>query len=110
MKIRSIVFSLAAAVFFAAAASVPPAARAQQGAQPAPRQAVKQPPEIVEFQNIEDQWSTALVKQDQYTLETLLSPTFIDISSAGEITTRNQRVAAMFEKVCRRRRPWNSEW
>jgi hypothetical protein len=53
---------------------------------------------IVEFQKLEDQWSTALAKQDQYTLETILSPTFVDISSVGAITTRNQQVAAMYEK------------
>lgn len=62
------------------------------------QQAAEQPPQITEFQKIEDEWSTALVKQDQFTLETILSPTFVDISSAGEITTRNTQVAAMFEK------------
>jgi hypothetical protein len=62
------------------------------------QQQTQQPPQIAEFQKIEDQWSTALVKQDQFTLETILSPTYINISSTGEITTRNQLVATMFEK------------
>jgi hypothetical protein len=62
------------------------------------QQPTQQPPQITEFQKIEDRWSTALVKQDQFTLETILSPTFINISSAGETTTRNQEVANMFEK------------
>lgn len=57
-----------------------------------------QPPQIAQFQKIEDQWSTSLVKKDQFTLETILSPTFVDISSTGEITTRNQQVANLFEK------------
>lgn len=72
--------------------SVPivPRARAQQQTQ--------QPPQITQFQKIEDQWSTALVKQDQYTLEDILSPSFVSISSSGEISTRNQEVADMFEK------------
>lgn len=61
-------------------------------------QPAQQPPQIAQFQQIEDQWSTALVKQDQFTLETLLSPTFIDLSSSGEILTRNQQVANMFQK------------
>jgi hypothetical protein len=80
----------AAAAFALLAAAVPPVALAQQ--------TLKQPPLITEFQKIEDQWSTALVKQDQYTLETILSPTFVDISSSGEISTRNQVVAVMYEK------------
>lgn len=90
---RSIVFSLAVAVFVSASAAVPPAARAQQETQQ-----TQQPPLITEFQKIEDQWSTSLVKQDQYTLETILSPTLINISATGEISTRNQVVANMFIK------------
>lgn len=75
----------------AASAALSPGSLAQQAAP-------QQPPLITQFQKIEDQWSTALVKQDQYTLETLLSPSYIDISTAGDITTRNQQVAAMYEK------------
>lgn len=62
------------------------------------QQATQQPPLIREFQKIEDQWSTSLVKQDQFTLETILSPTYVGISSTGEVMTRNQVVAALFEK------------
>ncbi|HTV04161.1 MAG TPA: nuclear transport factor 2 family protein [Acidobacteriaceae bacterium] len=72
------------------AGSVPTVALAQQS--------VQQPPLISEFQKIEDQWSTSLVKQDQFTLETILSPTFVGVSSAGQVMTRNQVVASMFEK------------
>lgn len=89
---RHTLLFLATAASFFAAASVFPIAQAQQ------QQEVQQPPLITEFQKIEDQWSTALVKQDQYTLETILSPTFVNITSAGEIDTRNQVVAAMYEK------------
>lgn len=86
---RRTLFSIATVVIFAAGLA-PLHAQTEQPAQ--------QPPLIAQFQKIEDQWSTALVKQDQFTLETILSPTFIDISSAGDITTRDQRVADMFEK------------
>jgi ketosteroid isomerase-like protein len=58
----------------------------------------QQPPEIQSFQNLEDQWSEAEVKPDQYGMELLLSPYFVDISSAGEVQTRNQLIATMFEK------------
>jgi len=57
-----------------------------------------QPPLVHKFQKIEDQWSTSLVKRDQYTLETILAPTFEDISSSGDILTSNQVVASLFEK------------
>lgn len=62
------------------------------------QQRTQQPPLIVEFQQIEDEWSTALAKQDQYSLENILSPSLINISSAGDITTRDQQVARMYEK------------
>jgi ketosteroid isomerase-like protein len=56
------------------------------------------PPEVKEFQGYEDQWSNAVVKNDQYTLEFLLSPVFVNISSAGDVTTRNQQIAMLFDK------------
>lgn len=70
--------------------------RAQQTLSVAPGQT--QPPEIKEFQGYEDQWSTAVVKADQYTVEFLLSPLEVDISSTGDVTTRNQQIAQLFDK------------
>ncbi|HEX4065558.1 MAG TPA: nuclear transport factor 2 family protein [Acidobacteriaceae bacterium] len=70
--------------------------RAQQ-AQSA-TQGQPQPPEIKQFQALEDQWSTAVVKNDQYTLEYLLSPVMIDIASSGDVTTRNQQIAMLFTR------------
>jgi ketosteroid isomerase-like protein len=75
-------------------ASVP--LRAQQAASVAPGQT--QPPEVKEFQGYEDDWSTAVMKADQYKLEFLLSPLYVDISSTGEVMTRNQKIADMFQK------------
>jgi Domain of unknown function (DUF4440) len=88
MKLRFLL--LAAAALIAATAALPLGINAQQ--------APPLPPLVAQFQKIEDDWSAAVVKQDQYTLETILSPTFVDLSSTGEITTRDQQVAAMFEK------------
>lgn len=68
------------------------AAQAQQAAPSG------QPPEIAQFQKLEDQWSDALMKRDQYSLENLISPLYVDISSGGEITTRNQQIALLYEK------------
>jgi ketosteroid isomerase-like protein len=69
---------------------------AQQAQSAAPGQTV--PPEVKEFQGYEDQWSNAVVKADQYTMEFLLSPLYVDISSTGDVTTRNQQIAELFQK------------
>ncbi|MGA2570769.1 MAG: nuclear transport factor 2 family protein [Terracidiphilus sp.] len=50
-------------------------------------------PEIALFQTIDDKWSDAVDRRDQYTLELVLSPLFVDVSSNGDVTTRNQQVA-----------------
>jgi hypothetical protein len=50
-------------------------------------------PEIVQFQKIEDSWSDAVNRRDQYALELVLSPLFVDVSASGDVTTRNQQVA-----------------
>jgi ketosteroid isomerase-like protein len=71
-----------------------------QGPTPAPVSAPAKPnvtsaesPEIREFQKIEDAWSNAVNLRDQYGLELVLSPLFVDISATGDITTRNQQLA-----------------
>ena len=52
-------------------------------------------PEIRQFQKIEDAWSEAINQRDQYALELALSPLFVDVSAVGDITTRNQQLAAL---------------
>lgn len=52
-------------------------------------------PEITQFQKIEDSWSTAVNVRDQFGLELVLSPLFVDVSANGDITTRNQQVATV---------------
>ncbi|MGA7342948.1 MAG: nuclear transport factor 2 family protein [Terracidiphilus sp.] len=49
--------------------------------------------EIAQFQKIEDSWSDSVNRRDQYGLELVLSPLFVDVSASGDITTRNQQVA-----------------
>ena len=50
-------------------------------------------PEIREFQKIENAWSDAVAQHDQYGLELVLSPLFVDVAGNGDITTRNQQLA-----------------
>lgn len=49
-------------------------------------------PEVAQFQKIEDSWSDAVNRRDQYALELVLSPLFVDVSAQGDISTRNQQV------------------
>ncbi len=51
------------------------------------------------MQKLEDQWSDAIVKRDQYGLELLLSPLYVGISANGEVSTRNQQIAQLFQKT-----------
>src|ERR1039458_7004732 len=70
---------------------------AQNPAPAAPQAAVAsaESPAIREFQKIEDAWSSAINVRDQYSLELVLSPLFVDVSAGGDITTRNQQLAQL---------------
>jgi ketosteroid isomerase-like protein len=50
------------------------------------------------FQQVEDRWSHAITKRDQYALELVLSPELIDVSASGDQKTRNQQIAMLFDK------------
>lgn len=55
-------------------------------------------PEIRELQKVEDSWSSALNQRDQYGLELVLSPLFVNVAATGEVTTRNQQVAGLISQ------------
>jgi hypothetical protein len=83
---------------FAAFALVSGSAIAQSPAPPAQKLipvATTDSPEIRELQKVEDSWSTSLNQRDQYGLELVLSPLYIDVSASGDITTRNQQLASL---------------
>lgn len=48
--------------------------------------------EIRTFQAIEDKWSQAENKHDQYGLDLVLSPLLVNVAENGDVTTRNQQV------------------
>ena len=81
-------FTVLLACCFAVAQNPAPAP-----AQPAVTSA--ESPEIREFQKIENTWSDAVNQRDQYALELVLSPLFVDVSASGDITTRNQQLAQL---------------
>ena len=76
-----------------AAAQNPKSDRAASAAAPAQGVATTQTAEVAQFQKIEDSWSDAVNRRDQYGLELVLSPLFVDVSARGDVTTRNQQVA-----------------
>ena len=76
-----------------APASAPAAAPA-----PASTATSAESPAIRELQKVEDTWSDALNKRDQYGLELVLSPLFVNVSATGEVTTRNQQVVALINQ------------
>ena len=55
-------------------------------------------PDIRELQKVEDSWSIALNQRDQYGLELVLSPLFVNVSSTGDISTRNQQVVSLINQ------------
>lgn len=74
-----------------AIAQNPPAAPAQ----PAPASSgvtTTQSADLTLFQKIEDTWANAVNQHDQYSIENVLSPLFVDVAANGDITTRNQQI------------------
>ncbi len=57
-----------------------------------------QPHGIKIFQAIEDKWSNAVVNPDQYTMDLLLDPSFVDITASGDVETRDEYIAFLFAK------------
>ncbi|HEY1805402.1 MAG TPA: nuclear transport factor 2 family protein [Terracidiphilus sp.] len=87
--------SLSAALFSCSIVTAQTPAPTPGAAPPAGENGVTETisPEILEFQKIDDSWSDAVNRRDQYSLELVLSPLFVDVSANGDVTTRNQQVA-----------------
>jgi hypothetical protein len=84
-----VLFSSSAILAQTAAPSAAPATAQVAGVASAAGQ------ELIEFQKIEDSWSASVNGRDQYGLELVLSPLFVDIAASGDVTTRNQQVAQL---------------
>ena len=56
------------------------------------------PADAETFQQLENRWSEAIGKRDQYALELVLAPELVDISETGDVTTRNQQIAMLLKK------------
>ena len=93
MKLFSIAlfagFALSSGTVFAQAPAAAPAASATTA----------ESPEIHELQKVEDNWDNALNQRDQYGLELVLSPLFVNVSATGDVTTRNQQIVALINQA-----------
>ena len=56
-------------------------------------QASADSPAVHELQLVEDKWSDAFNQRDQYGLELVLAPLYIDVSQGGVFSTRDQQIA-----------------
>ncbi len=85
------------AVLFCAA-SLAAGRGAQAQTRPAVTNGTQVPPEVREMQAVEDRWTDAINKRDQYGLELVLAPQFIGVSASGDVTTRDQQIGRLFIK------------
>ena len=65
---------------------------ATAAATPASSATTTESPEIRQFQQIEDKWSTAENQHDQYGLDLVLSPLLVNVAANGDVTTHDQQV------------------
>ncbi len=97
---KSTAFILSSVLFLSA---ISPLAGAQETASLTPP-AVNAPitttdnPAIAELQKVENKWADALNQRDQYGLELVLSPLFINVAANGDITTRNQQIVTLINQ------------
>jgi ketosteroid isomerase-like protein len=83
---------LSAFLFSSCVAIAQPPAAAPASTQSQPAVTTTQSPEVTQFQKIEESWADAVNRHDQYALELVLSPLFVDVAASGDITTRNQQL------------------
>ena len=54
--------------------------------------------QVAELQKVADRWDEAVYQHDQYALELVLAPEFINISDTGEVANRDQQISEMMMK------------
>ena len=95
MQITRLVGGFSAFLLLSSFAFAQSPAPAQPSAAPNPAVASAESPEIRDFQKIENAWADAINARDQYALELVLSPLFVDVAASGDISTRNQQLAQL---------------
>jgi len=54
--------------------------------------------QVADLQKVADRWDEAVYQHDQYALELVLAPEYIDISDTGNVTNRDQQISEMMMK------------
>lgn len=54
--------------------------------------------QVADLQKVADRWDEAVYQHDQYALELVLAPQYIDISDTGNVTNRDQQISEMMMK------------
>jgi len=75
-----------------------PLSRAQTAVDAGQVVASTTPERTAEMQKVVDHWDDAVDQHDQYALELVLAPQYIDISDTGEVFSRDQVVSQMVAK------------
>jgi hypothetical protein len=91
LLLPGLVFGVILATSSSSRAQLPMDSGAQQSA-------VQMEQNVADLQKVADRWDEAVYQHDQYALELVLAPQFIDISDTGDVTNRDQQIAAMMMK------------
>ena len=83
-----LVFGVILATSSISHAQLPMGSNAQQSS-------VQMAQNVAELQKVADRWDEAVYQHDQYALELVLAPQYIDISDTGEVTNRDQQISQM---------------
>ena len=89
--LSGLVFGVILATSCVSRAQLPMDTGAQQSAQQAALN-------VAELQKVADRWDEAVYQHDQYALELVLAPQFINISDTGSVTNRDQQISEMMMK------------
>jgi len=89
--LSGLVFGVILATSSVSRAQLPMDSNAQQSAQ-------QMALEVADLQKVADRWDEAVYQHDQYALELVLAPQFIDISDTGDVTNRDQQISDMMMK------------
>lgn len=87
--LSGLVFGVILATSSISHAQLPMESNAQQG---------QMAQDVAELQKVADRWDEAVYQHDQYALELVLAPQFIDIADTGEVTNRDQQISEMMMK------------
>ncbi|HZC44411.1 MAG TPA: DUF4440 domain-containing protein, partial [Acidobacteriaceae bacterium] len=89
--LSGLVFGVILAASSVSRAQLPMESGAQQSS-------VQMAQHVAELQKVADRWDEAVYQHDQYALELVLAPQFIDISDTGDVTNRDQQISEMMAK------------